>query len=106
MRQIKDHLSSGNNKQFGVWLGLDDGKSDVHIYVCQEWGVVLGNNCDYTDDIQHTDTCISIKDDKIIVQYTDVKTGEAKFRELNKGEFYKLFRRFLEDARMYAVANS
>lgn len=92
----------------GIWAVKDDGNSDCHIYSTEEY-LVLGQNKDYKEMVganSFTPLCVVFeKDGTVHVQYKDA-AGECKTRAINVGDFYKLFVRFLEDCKAYAVSNS
>lgn len=67
-------------KYFGAWLPV--GKGDVHTYAAAE-GVVIGQNKNYHDKIDATDTAVCFAPDGTVkLQYAD-KSGQIQFIDLD-----------------------
>lgn len=68
-----------DNGTYGAWLTEtnEEKKGDVHVYVSQQFGVVIGQNKDHHDKIHFSDFALSIAEKGCTLQYAD-EQGNVK----------------------------
>lgn len=74
-------LLAGDDSISGAWLNRGD-ITDVHVTVSNDFGVVIGHNKSYKDDIHGSDIAVSIKDGVVTLQFVN-KDNKLEHREIS-----------------------
>lgn len=82
---------------YGVWK--KDGEGDVHVYVSNVFGVVIGKNKTHKPDLKFSDPALSVTPDgRIELQYAD-ESGDARHAAVSDEIWKDAISRLLSELR-------